>query len=233
MHNKLAHRGLFATRTALLEHFWWPHISANIAWYIHTCHLCQIHQTSKVLTPPTVAMPAPLFIKIYVDTMFMPSSNKFKEALVWDSPGVTAGEWVVTPSKEVPLNHIHMLGYNKHTNSIVEQPHFDIQQALFKAVYGNQSKWSSATYSVFCSECIIVCKHMGCSPYEDLQKLHNKVFSAFHQAAICFKKEHATTIHNYDFKHGDLIITYNTRIEVTHNKEMCPCYLGPLLVILS
>ncbi|KNZ74490.1 hypothetical protein J132_06798 [Termitomyces sp. J132] len=71
MHDNLGHRGLFATRSALLEQFWWPQVSADIVWYLQTCHLCQIHQTTKVLIPLTVTMPAPLFSKIYVDTMFM------------------------------------------------------------------------------------------------------------------------------------------------------------------
>ena len=33
---------------------------------------------TNVLILPTVATPAALFSKIYVDTMFMPLSNKFK-----------------------------------------------------------------------------------------------------------------------------------------------------------
>ncbi|KNZ74497.1 Pro-Pol polyprotein [Termitomyces sp. J132] len=78
MHDNLGHRGLFATCSVLLEKFWWPQVSTDIVWYICTCHLCQVHQTTKVLIPPTVTMPALLFSKIYIDTMFMPPSNKFK-----------------------------------------------------------------------------------------------------------------------------------------------------------
>ncbi|KNZ77265.1 hypothetical protein J132_05975 [Termitomyces sp. J132] len=37
--------------------------------------------------------------------------------------------------------------------------------ALFKAVDGDQSRWSTATYSVFWSERVTVHKQMGCSPY--------------------------------------------------------------------
>ncbi|KNZ76068.1 hypothetical protein J132_00344 [Termitomyces sp. J132] len=66
---------------------------------------------------------------------------------------------------------------------------------------------------------------------EDLDHFHSHVLSAHHLAAICFKTEHATTIHNYNFKAGDLVLMRNTRIEVMHNKKMKPCYLGPLVVI--
>jgi hypothetical protein len=47
----------------------------------------------------------------------------------------------------------------------VERPHFDVRQALFKAVDGEENKWSQAAYSVFWSERVTVRKHMGCSPY--------------------------------------------------------------------
>ncbi|KNZ71511.1 hypothetical protein J132_09409 [Termitomyces sp. J132] len=66
---------------------------------------------------------------------------------------------------------------------------------------------------------------------EDLDHLHSNVLSACHLAAVCFEAEHATTIHNHNFQAGDLVLMRNTRIEVTHNKKMKPCYLGPLVVI--
>ena len=43
MHDNLGHCSLFATRAALLEHFWWPQVAANITWYICSCHICQVH----------------------------------------------------------------------------------------------------------------------------------------------------------------------------------------------
>ncbi|KNZ80984.1 hypothetical protein J132_03684 [Termitomyces sp. J132] len=141
---------------------------------------------------------------------------------------------------------------------------------------GDQSKWSTSTYSVFWSEHVTVRKRMGCSPYfmttgthpllpadiveatylqllpnllllttdliacqainlqrrqEDLNCLHSQVLSAHCLAAIRFETEHAATIRNYNFKAGDLILMWNTRIEVTHNKKMKPHYLGLLVVI--
>ncbi|KAF8229282.1 hypothetical protein L208DRAFT_1287190, partial [Tricholoma matsutake] len=40
--------------------FWWPNMKADIAWYIRTCHLCQVHQTRNLLIPPTIALHARL-----------------------------------------------------------------------------------------------------------------------------------------------------------------------------
>ncbi|KNZ74110.1 hypothetical protein J132_07997 [Termitomyces sp. J132] len=49
---------------------------------------------------------------------------------------------------------------------LIKQPHFNVCQALFKAVYSDQAaRWSTATYSVFWSEHVTVCKQMCCSPY--------------------------------------------------------------------
>ena len=77
-HDKVGHRGIYATRTLLLERFWWPSVSQDIAWYVRSCDLCQRRQMRQVLLPPTVATPAPLFAKIYIDTMHMPKSNGYK-----------------------------------------------------------------------------------------------------------------------------------------------------------
>ncbi|KNZ74846.1 hypothetical protein J132_06068 [Termitomyces sp. J132] len=66
---------------------------------------------------------------------------------------------------------------------------------------------------------------------EDLDHLYSQVLSARCLAAIHFETEHAATIHNYNFKIGDLVLMRNTRIKVMHNKKMKPHYLGPLKVI--
>ena len=61
--------------------------------------------------------------------------------------------------------------------------------------------------------------------------LHSKVFAACRKAAILFKRKHEKTIHNYDFKQGDLVLMRNTQIESNLNRKMRPRYLGPLIVI--
>ena len=63
---------------AIRDHFWWPSLAHNIRWYIKTCHECQIRQTTKVQIPPTVAISASLFHKVYVDTMFMPHASGYR-----------------------------------------------------------------------------------------------------------------------------------------------------------
>jgi hypothetical protein len=70
------------------------------------------------------------------------------------------------------IKHIRISDYNLRANSIVEQLHFDIRQAMFKAADGDQNKWSQVAYSVFWSECITIKKHMGCSPFYTATGVH-------------------------------------------------------------
>src|SRR5271168_2268162 len=77
-HNDTGHHGFYSTNALIAERYWWPHMAQDIAWYILTCHMCQVRKTQQVLIPPTVAMPAPLFSKVYMDTMHMPPSSGYK-----------------------------------------------------------------------------------------------------------------------------------------------------------
>src|SRR5271155_2570905 len=77
-HNNVGHHGFFATNALITERYWWPHMSQDIAWFILTCHVCQIRKTQHVMIPPIVVMPAPLFSKVYMDTMHMPMSSGYK-----------------------------------------------------------------------------------------------------------------------------------------------------------
>jgi hypothetical protein len=52
-------------------------LEKDVAWYIKTCHQCQTRSTEKVVIPPTVSIPAPLFRKAFTDTMHMPASHGF------------------------------------------------------------------------------------------------------------------------------------------------------------
>jgi Integrase zinc binding domain len=77
-HDNLGHKGFYATRALIAERFWWPQFSRDVIWFVCTCHLCQIRQTRTILIPPTVAIPAPLFAKMYMDSMHMPPAGGFR-----------------------------------------------------------------------------------------------------------------------------------------------------------
>ena len=60
-HDRLGHKGFYSTRRTLVDRFWWPGIDRDMAWFIKTCHECQIHSTQHVHIPPVIATPVPLF----------------------------------------------------------------------------------------------------------------------------------------------------------------------------
>ena len=51
------------------------------------------------------------------------------------------------------------------------------------------------------------------------------------QAAVCFEREHDSTIRDFNFKWGDLVLVRNTAIEKALNRKMWARYIGPLIVI--
>ena len=61
--------------------------------------------------------------------------------------------------------------------------------------------------------------------------IHSAVFEARRQATLKFECEHDTTIHNFDFPTGALVLVRNTAIEKALNRKMRPRYLGPLIII--
>ena len=77
-HDNIGHKGFYPTRATILDQFWWPGLHADIQWFVQTCLICQQRQLRHVLIPPVVAIPAPLFSKVYMDTMQLPPSGGFK-----------------------------------------------------------------------------------------------------------------------------------------------------------
>ena len=64
-----------------------------------------------------------------------------------------------------------------------------------------------------------------------LAKLASDVYSARIKATIRFEQEHFSTITDYNFKLGDLVLIRNTAIEKSLNRKMRVRYIGPLIVI--
>jgi hypothetical protein len=74
--------------------------------------------------------------------------------------------------KHYHIKHIWISGYNSRANGLVERSHFEVREAIFKACDGNQSKWSSAAYSVFWEERVTIHRQLGCSPYFAATRTH-------------------------------------------------------------
>ena len=102
------HKGFYVTHEIIKIHYWWPDMKADIAWYVQTCHLCQVRQTRQIYLPSMVAVPMPLFLKMYMDTMIKPMSGQYKYIVqgrcsvshypefrcLWKETARTIGEWI-------------------------------------------------------------------------------------------------------------------------------------------
>ena len=53
----------------------------DLAWFVRTCHECQICSVQHIHIPPIVATPAPLFRRVHVDMMHMPKVSGFSYIL--------------------------------------------------------------------------------------------------------------------------------------------------------
>ena len=62
-------------------------------------------------------------------------------------------------------------------------------------------------------------------------KLTSNIYSTHIKAVIHFEQEHTSTITDYNFKLGDLVLIQNTTIEKSLNCKMCARYIGPLIII--
>ena len=75
-HDKLGHRGFYATKSLIGERFWWPEYERDVSWYCKTCHQCQERQKLLVKTPPVLTHTPSIFQTLQADTMHMtPKSN--------------------------------------------------------------------------------------------------------------------------------------------------------------
>nr|GAT49863.1 predicted protein [Mycena chlorophos] len=68
-HDSLGHRGVFATKSLIEVRLWWPELESDVAWYVKTCHMCQVRQRNLVRIPPVPTMTPSLFAKIHTDVM--------------------------------------------------------------------------------------------------------------------------------------------------------------------
>lgn len=75
-HDHGGHRGFFATRSALVQRFWWPEMEVDIKQFVKTCQSCQERQLQLIKIPPRVTQTPSIFQVLHADVMHMtPASN--------------------------------------------------------------------------------------------------------------------------------------------------------------
>src|SRR6187431_852044 len=78
-HDKLGHRGQYATHALLAERFFWLGMEQDVTWFVKSCHVCQERQRQLVRIPPVETFTPSIFQVLHADTMNMtPMSNQRK-----------------------------------------------------------------------------------------------------------------------------------------------------------
>jgi hypothetical protein len=315
-HDDLGHKGTFVIRARVSDRFWWPTLDFDVRWFVRTCHQCQIRQLTKVVIPPTVAAPASLFRKAYMDSMVMPKAGGYRtvvqarcslsgyvegrrlrtetgetiaafifedilcrwgavEEIVTDNGGAFVKALEIL-GKRYKIFNIRISAYNSRANGLVERAHRPVRESLMKAAGGIEAKWPEVFHSVLWAERVTIQRATGYSPYwiahgveplfpfdlaeatylapaldapmstedllavrarqlqkreEDLEMVKTRILQAREVSARKFMEKHETTIRDYDFKPGDMVLVRNSAIEKDLNRKSKPRYLGPMVVI--
>ncbi|KIM66600.1 hypothetical protein SCLCIDRAFT_1149605 [Scleroderma citrinum Foug A] len=128
------------------------------------CHQCQICSIDKVVLPPVIAMPAPLFCKAYIDTMHMAKSHGFSYIIVTDNgtPFIATLEWLV---QTYHICHICISAYNSQANGVVKWSHRTICDSLIKACNDNITQWPTLMHHIIWADHVTTWKSTSHSPY--------------------------------------------------------------------
>ena len=78
IHHTIGHKGAYTTLRNLKERFWWPSLHEDAIWFCKSCHICQTRQTKKIAIPPVITHVPSLFETCHMDTMLMPTANKYR-----------------------------------------------------------------------------------------------------------------------------------------------------------
>ena len=229
LHDRIGHRGLFATRAFVCDRFWWPQMVRDVEWYVRTCHMCQIRQVVRVHIPPIVPEPTAPMVRIHADSMHMPGRYKYfaharcattswaEGRALLSETARTLGEWlfqdiicrwnalseIVTDNgapwiaactylaDKYQLHHIRISGYNSQANGIVERPHFNIRDALFKATEGDGTCWHLSVHTVLWADRVSVRRRLGCSPYFAVTGSHPILPFDFKEATYLISPPHS------------------------------------------
>jgi len=78
------------------------------------------------------------------------------------APFKKAVKWI---EEKYGIKGVTISPYNSQANEVVERPHWDLKQMLYKATRGNIKKWFWSLHHIIWADRVTVRKGMGCSPY--------------------------------------------------------------------
>ena len=107
-------------------------------------------------------------------------------------PWVTAVEWLV---KTYNIHHIWILAYNFQSNSIIENAHHPIHDALVKICKGDMRFWNRHMLYLFWADCVTTHCVLGMSPFQAATRIEPLLPFDITEATFLFP--------TFDFKLSD------------------------------
>ena len=74
----LKHREEQVVLHILKQRFYWPNLYLNVIYHICFCYECQIRSLKKLEIPLTIPISITLFIKIYIDIMYISKARNYR-----------------------------------------------------------------------------------------------------------------------------------------------------------
>ena len=91
-HNNVGHRGRDATYKTLSERYYWPNLYDQVAYFVHSCNICQLHSKLRPIVAFNPTRSTGILRRFDLDTIHMPDSiNGHKFLLQATDPAIS---WV-------------------------------------------------------------------------------------------------------------------------------------------
>ncbi|THH15802.1 hypothetical protein EW146_g4737 [Bondarzewia mesenterica] len=238
LHDEVAHKGVYATTALIALHFWWPMMRQDIAWLAASNTSSKAAVQYRIILnfacfDVNQALHSPIGysrtscadgalsarsspIMALHSSKLSPTSRRNTAFDISTSPATTPAvdgdqsKWNRATYSIFWADRItihHCMGCSPYFTATGTHPLVPLDIAEATYLLPPPSSFLSSTDLI--ARCAIALqKHKS-----DLTSLHSKVYEARIQAAIKFERDHITTIHDFDFQPGLLILMrYKTTV---------------------
>ncbi|KIK53945.1 hypothetical protein GYMLUDRAFT_249979 [Collybiopsis luxurians FD-317 M1] len=200
-HDRMGHKGVWATFASIRERFWWPRLGDDVKWYVS-----YNSQAAGVIE------------RKHYDVRESLVKAADGNAMAW-SPQAHSVFWAehVTPRRSVSVSPFY-LAHGFHPVLPL-----DIEEVLYLLPAPHSTLSTTdllARHARELQKCLT-----------DLESMRKKIYKNCLDWVRKLELDHRRSIRQFEFSLGDLVIVQNTRIEKGLLAKNRMCYMGPLMVI--
>ncbi|EKM48043.1 uncharacterized protein PHACADRAFT_109473 [Phanerochaete carnosa HHB-10118-sp] len=144
----------------LKERFYWPSLWNDVRHHVRSCFQCQVRSVRKVQVPLMVSTPATIFVKIYLDIMYMPTVQGYRYIVAArdDLSGAAEGRALRKATSSAVAKFLWEEIFCRYG-------HFIIRESLVKLCDGKIRRWPGYVQQAFFADKITVRRQTGFSPF--------------------------------------------------------------------